>query len=81
MKAKDLLVEFYDESATDEFGYISSADEDELEPLKKGDTRKRPKLTLKHLNKLRKLKQVKRKEKIKHLDLVQRMYGNKPDME
>ena len=81
MRAKDTLFEFYEEPQDAEFGYLSSADDDELEPLEKGDTRKRPRLTMKHLNKLRKLKKVKRKEKIKHLDTVSRMYGQPKDTE
>lgn len=81
MKANDLLVEFYEDPKEADFGYISSGDEDELEPREKGDTRKRPRLTLKHLNKLRKLKKLKRQEMIKHLDVVNRMYGNQAEPE
>jgi len=82
MRAKDTLFEFYDENQPTpekpETGYIDSAEDDELEGMKR-DTTRRPRLTLRHLNKLRALRKFKRKEQISHLTDVARMYGNKPD--
>lgn len=42
------------------------------------DTRK-SKMTLKELNKLRKYRDIKRKEKVEHNDFVRIMYASAPD--
>jgi len=68
MRYKEMLVEFYNSS----FGYMTSAT-DSRPIAKKSDTR-RPRLTLKHLNKLRQVKDFKRKERDEYLDNVQKMY-------
>lgn len=52
--------------------YLSSADDDRL-TAKRTDTR-RPRLTLRHLNKLRSVREAKRKEKIIHLDQIKDIY-------
>ena len=82
MRAKDTLFEFYDEQAKvdAESGYLSSADDNELDDMKR-DTTRRPRLTLRHLNKLRHLRKVKRQEQVGHLKDVARMYGPSPDAE
>ena len=82
MRATETLFEFYDEQAKvdAESGYLSSADDDELEGMKR-DTTRRPRLTLRHLNKLRHLRKLKRKEQVTHHRDVARMYGNKSDEE
>jgi len=80
MRARDTLFEFYDEqSKVDvENGYLSSADDDELDQMKR-DTTRRPRLTLRHLNKLRHLRKAKRQEQIGHMQDVARMYGPKAE--
>ena len=85
MRARDTLFEFYDENQPNtntqpEAGYLSSADDNELDQMKR-DTTRRPRLTLRHLNKLRAIRKFKRKEKIAHLSDVARMYGNKSNEE
>jgi hypothetical protein len=62
MKAKDLLVEYYD-PADDKSGQI-----------KMDDTR-RPRLTMLHLQKLRKSRDAERYETAQHLDFLPDMYG------
>jgi len=47
---------------------------DDEDTLHLGDTRK-PKLTLKHLNKLRKMKELRRFEKMQQSEFHQIMYG------
>jgi hypothetical protein len=49
-------------------------DNDQEAMLHLGDTRK-PKLTLKHLNKLRKMKELKRFEQMQKHDFLEIMYG------
>ena len=78
MRAKETLFEFYDENQPLESGYISPAEDDELEAVDKKTTR-RPRLTLRHLNKLRKVRKMKRKEQIVQSELVARMYGIKAE--
>jgi hypothetical protein len=62
MKAKDLLVEFYDPAA-DQFGQA-----------KMDDTR-RPRLTMVHIQKLRKARDAEKYDKAQHLDFLPDMYG------
>lgn len=52
--------------------------QDEITRLKLDDKRK-PKITLKKINSLRKLREFKRFEEIKHQSLVQKMYGGAED--
>jgi hypothetical protein len=47
---------------------------DEIDGRKDTDTRK-PRLTLKQIGKLRKMREAKRLEEFNHQDLVKRMYG------
>ena len=62
MKAKDLLVEFYNPS------------DDSLGQAHMDDTR-RPRLTMSHLQKLRKARDAERYEKEQHLRFLPDMYG------
>jgi hypothetical protein len=62
MKAKEMLVEFYDPA------------DDELGKAKMDDTR-RPRLTMLHIQKLRKSRDAERFEKAQHLDFLPDMYG------
>lgn len=62
MKAKDLLVEFYDPA------------DDQLGQVKMDDTR-RPRLTMTHLQKLRKSRDAERYEQAQHLNFLPDMYG------
>ena len=62
MKARDLLVEYYDPA------------DDELGQAKMTDTR-RPRLTMVHLQKLRKSRDAEKYEKAQHLDFLPNMYG------
>jgi len=62
MKAKDLLVEFYDPA------------DDKLGQAKMDDTR-RPRLTMTHLQKLRKSRDAEKYEKAQHLNFLPDMYG------
>ena len=61
-----------------EFGRYDPA-EDTLSIRRLGDTRK-PRITLWHLNRLKKIRAVRRWEKLKKADFVQVMYGD-PDLE
>jgi hypothetical protein len=63
LKAKELILrEFY------------SPEEDELSKAHFSDI-KRPKLTLKHLHSLRKMREVKDVDDQEHLELVQKIYA------
>lgn len=62
MKAKDLLVEYYDPA------------DDVLGQAKMDDTR-RPRLTMLHLQKLRKARDAERYEQEQHLNFLPDMYG------
>jgi len=62
MKAKDLLVEFYD------------PEDDELGKAHMDDTR-RPRLTMLHIQKLRKSRDAEKYEKAQHLNFLPDMYG------
>jgi hypothetical protein len=62
MKAKEILVEFYD-PASDELG-IAHMD----------DTR-RPRLTMLHLQKLRKSRDIEKYETAQHINFLPDMYG------
>jgi hypothetical protein len=62
MKAKDLLVEFYDTA------------DDSLGQAHMDDTR-RPRLTMLHLQKLRKSRDAERVESAQHLNFLPDMYG------
>ena len=68
MKAKDLLVEFYDPA------------DDKLGKAKMGDTR-RPRLTMLHLQKLRKSRDSERYETAQHMDFLPDMYGQSAEPE
>lgn len=65
MKAKDLLVEFYDPA------------DDQLGIARMDDTR-RPRLTMTHLQKLRKSRDAEKYEKAQHLNFLPDMYGQVP---
>lgn len=62
MRAKQLLVEFYDPA------------DDELGQAKMDDTR-RPRLTMLHIQKLRKSRDAEKYEKAQHLNFLPDMYG------
>ena len=62
MRAKDLLVEMYDPA------------DDQLGQAKMDDTR-RPRLTMLHLQKLRKSRDVAKYDKVQHLEFLPDMYG------
>ena len=62
MLARELLVEFYDPA------------NDELGKAKMDDTR-RPRLTMTHLQKLRKSRDAERIEQAQHLNFLPDMYG------
>lgn len=62
MLARELLVEFYNPA------------DDKLGQAKIDDTR-RPRLTILHLQKLRKARDAERYEKAQHLDFLPNMYG------
>jgi len=62
MRAAELLVEFYDPA------------DDELGKAKMDDTR-RPRLTMLHLQKLRKSRDAEKYEKAQHLTFLPDMYG------
>lgn len=62
MKAVDLLVEFYDPQ------------DDEFNRANMDDTR-RPRLTMLHLQRLRKAKDVEQYDKLQHLDFLPDMYA------
>jgi len=67
MKAKDLLCEFYDPA------------DDTLGQAKMDDTR-RPRLTMLHIQKLRKARDAEKYEKAQHLEFLPDMYGQAPEM-
>lgn len=60
---KDILNEYYDPEL------------DDHSKAELTDTR-RPRLTLRHLNKLRKVRELRRMEKSTHKTFVQKMYGS-----
>lgn len=62
MKARELLCEFYDPS------------DDELGQAHMDDTR-RPRLTMMHIQKLRKSRDAEKYEKAQHLNFLPDMYG------
>jgi hypothetical protein len=62
VKSTELLVEFYDPA------------DDVLGQAKMDDTR-RPRLTMAHLQKLRKARDVERVDQAQHLDFLPDMYG------
>jgi hypothetical protein len=62
MKASEMLVEYYDPA------------DDKLGQAKMDDTR-RPRLTMHHLQKLRKSRDVEKYEKAQHLNFLPDMYG------
>lgn len=62
MRAKSLLVEFYDPN------------EDELGKAHMDDSR-RPRLTLSHLQKLRKARDMEKYDRAQHLNFIPDMYG------
>lgn len=62
MRAEDLLVEFYNPA------------DDKLGQAKMDDTR-RPRLTMLHLQKLRKSRDAEKYDKAQHLDFLPDMYG------
>ena len=62
MRAKEMLIEFYDPA------------DDELGQAKMDDTR-RPRLTMLHLQKLRKARDAEKYEKAQHLQFLPDMYG------
>lgn len=55
-------------------------EEDEFNKAHLDDTR-RPRLTLRHLNKLRKIQELKKLEMMAHKDFVKTMYGTPPEGE
>jgi len=59
---KEILNEYYDPEL------------DEYSKAELGDTR-RPRLTLRHLNKLRKVRELRKLEQATHKDFVKAMYG------
>jgi len=65
MRAKDLLVEFYE------------PEDDLLIKAQINDTR-RAKLTLKHLNKLRKIRDMEREDNARHLADIKVIYAAQP---
>jgi hypothetical protein len=67
MKANELLFEFY------------HPEDDELDVMKLNDTR-RPRLTLLHIQRLRKSRDAERLDRAQHLELLPDMYAPMPDM-
>lgn len=63
MNIKELLLEYYD------------VEQDQLHKSEIHDKR-RPRLTLKHLNSLRKLRDLKAVENMEHAEFVSYMYGS-----
>ncbi len=55
-------------------------EEDEYNKFSLDDTR-RPRLTLRHLNKLRKVRELRRMEQAAHSDFVKDMYGSSGEEE
>lgn len=68
IKAKDLLVEFYDPS------------DDELGKAHMDDTR-RPRLTMFHLQKLRKSRDIESYDRAQHINFLPDMYGQSASSE
>jgi hypothetical protein len=68
MRAVEMLVEFYDPA------------DDTLGQAKMDDTR-RPRLTLHHLQKLRRSRDAEKYEKIQHLDFLPNMYDTSEQSE
>jgi len=66
MQAKDLLCEFY------------NPEDDQLGQAKMDDTR-RPRLTMLHIQKLRKSRDAEKYEKAQHMEFLPDMYGQTPD--
>lgn len=66
MLARELLVEFY-EPQSDQFGKASM------------DDTRRPRLTLIHLQKLRKARDAENYDRVKHLEFLPDMYGQPPE--
>lgn len=66
MKAHEFITEFYNPA------------EDNLTKYDYDDTR-RPRLTLKKISKLRKMRDTQRVDTKSYLDFLPTMYGNKPD--
>lgn len=66
MQAKDLLVEFYD-PASDQ---LARADYDDS---------RRPRLTMLHLQKLRRTKDARRYDRLQHMQHLPDMYGTVDD--
>jgi len=62
MKASEMLVEYYD-PADDEYGKAHM------------DDTRRPRLTMLHIQKLRKARDAERYEKAQHIDFLPDMYG------
>lgn len=69
MKAHELLVEV----DLSDLSYYSP-EEDELSRFSFSDVRK-PKLTLRHLNRLKKIRLTRKAENLKHQELLSVMYG------
>lgn len=65
---KRLLLEYYDPEG------------DKLDIARAEDTR-RPRLTLRHLNKLRKIRELRQMELAAHREFVKTMYGTPPEEE
>ena len=55
--------------------------EDDKQNQHKLDDTRRPRLTLRHLNKLRKIQELKKMEMLAHKDFVKQMYGTPPEGE
>lgn len=66
MKARDLLFEFYEPA------------DDEQMKAELSDTR-RPRLTLRHIQKLRKMRDVRAQDRKEYLQTVQDVYGAPPE--
>ena len=66
MNARELLTEFYDPS------------ENELDVMKLDDTR-RPRLTLMHIQRLRKARDAERVDRAQHLESLPDMYAPPPE--
>lgn len=65
MRASEFLVEYYNISG------------DKMNQRVEGDTR-RPKLTLKHLGKLRNVRELRRMESKKRMEYIPKMYKSQP---
>lgn len=62
-------------------GILKEYYEPELDDYSKADLEdtRRPRLTLRHLNKLRKVRELRKMEKATHKEFVKTMYGAPPD--